>query len=179
MVIIYFIGLFTDVFHRLKVEWLWISVSFWAFGRSLRFLKIIWINIPWKHPSRGFSVAEVQCLSGEVMRIKVRVAQPWNYWPGQSVYVYFPTLLFGFWQSHPISILACTKEFGEKNMEDVPSVEGGREIDITEEDDKLFDIPLLQTDSSSESKVTYFHFLTKAQTGLTRRIRKTALSRDS
>src|SRR6202035_4400110 len=107
MVIIYFIGLFIHVFHRLKVEWLWISVAFWAFDRSLRLLRIIRLNIPWRHPSRGISVAEVECLSGDVMRIKVRVAQPWKYRPGQSVYVYFPTLPFGFWQSHPFSILAC------------------------------------------------------------------------
>jgi predicted ferric reductase len=113
------------------------------------------------------------------MKIKVRVAQPWKYRPGQSVYVYFPTLLFGFWQSHPFSILACTKEVGEKVLEDVSSIEGPGESDGIEEDDKLFDIPLLQTDSSSDSEATYFHFLTKAQTGLTRRIRKTALSRDS
>ena len=55
MVVVYFIGPFIHVFHRLKVEWLWMSVAFWAFNRSLRLLRLLWINIPWANPGHGFS----------------------------------------------------------------------------------------------------------------------------
>jgi hypothetical protein len=37
IVIGYFVGLFISYLHRLKVEWLWISVGFCAFARSFPF----------------------------------------------------------------------------------------------------------------------------------------------
>jgi predicted ferric reductase len=188
MVIIYFVGLFIHVFHRLKVQWLWVSVTFWAIDRSLRTLRLVWLNIPWRHFRRGCSKAEITYLSDDVIRVKVAVAQPWNYLPGQSVYLYFPTLRYGFWQSHPFSILNRTEEYldtksGDEGRREVNELENRQDQQTaftTEDGDKSFESPLLPAKTHHNNrKEKYFHFLVKAQTGLTRRLRDMALSNNS
>jgi hypothetical protein len=121
------------------------------------------------------------------MRFKVTVAQPSKYSPGQSVYLYFPTLRYGFWQSHPFSILNYTEEgvdtkAGDEGRMEVAGCETEQDhetVIATEDGDKLFEIPLLSTKTEKMRKEKYFHFLVKAQTGLTRRIRDMALSNNS
>lgn len=173
MVVVYFIGLFIHVFHRLKVEWLWISVAFWAVDRSLRLLRLLWINIPWTNPRHGFSRATIQCYSGDILRISVQVVQPWKYRPGQSVYLYFPGLRYGFWQSHPFSILSSSddSEEVEDELSVLPTDPQIRDDGTTysDESDKLLG-PSFYRRNRKHKKTRYFTFLVKAQTGLTRRL---------
>lgn len=187
MAIVYFIGLFIHVFHRLKVQWLWISVAFWATDRNLRLFRLLWINLPLRRFRRGCSRAEITYLSDDVLRIKLTPAEPWKYRPGQAVYLYFPTLKYGFWQSHPFSILSYTEE-GTYTKEDdnarmevhewLPEQVHQAPFD-RDDGDKLIEIPLLPTKHHNTRKEKYFHFLIKAQTGLTKRIRDMAIASNS
>jgi len=49
----------------------------------------------------------------------------------------------------------------------------------TDDGDKVIEIPLLPTQPHGTKKEKYFHFLVKAQTGLTERIRDMAISNNS
>ena len=106
------------------------------------------------------------------MRISVQVAQSWKYRPGQHVYLYFPGLRYGFWQSHPFSIL-CSSENSEveDELSVTPTDKQIRDDGTTysDESDKLLG-PSFDRRNRKHKKTRYFTFLAKAQTGLTRRL---------
>jgi len=53
-------------------------------------------------PEAGGTKAEVTALPGDAVRVKMRLARPWTFEPGQHAYVYFPRV--GWWTSHPFSV---------------------------------------------------------------------------
>ena len=79
-------------------------------GQDFAIFSTLLINLPWTSFRSGCSIAEIIYVSDDVLRIKMTPAKPWKYRPGQSVYLYFPSLKYGFWHSHPFSILSYTEE---------------------------------------------------------------------
>ncbi len=53
-------------------------------------------------------------MSGDTVRVKLRLARPWTFRPGQHIYLYLPSI--GWWTSHPFSV-AWSEEEEELNSE--------------------------------------------------------------
>jgi NAD(P)H-flavin reductase len=77
-------------------------------------MKLIYRNF-----GKGGTTAEVQCLPGDAMRVKVRLARPWTFYPGQHAYIYMPAV--GWWMSHPFSV-AWSDEDVEETMSEKDSL---------------------------------------------------------
>jgi ferredoxin-NADP reductase len=56
----------------------------------------------------GKTTALVEALPGDAMRITLKVARPWEFKPGQHMYLYIPSV--GFWTSHPFSVAWSQEE---------------------------------------------------------------------
>jgi predicted ferric reductase len=82
--------------------WLYIAVSFWAFDRVIRPLRIVTLN--WKSWfSKNHPVGMVELLPGDVfVKVTVFPSKIWNFSAGQHCFLYFPTINPS--QSHPFSI---------------------------------------------------------------------------
>ncbi|KXL50146.1 hypothetical protein M433DRAFT_157048 [Acidomyces richmondensis BFW] len=74
-----------------------IAIICWGVERGIRFYKVLYHNT-----GSGFTKAEVEALPGDAVRITLHIARPWNFSPGQHVYLYMPTV--GLWTSHPFSL---------------------------------------------------------------------------
>jgi len=85
--------------------WLYIAFAFWGFDRVMRPFRIVALN--WKswvdktHPS-----STVELLPGdEFVKVTVFPSMLWKFTAGQHCYLYFPTLGWNPFQSHPFSIV--------------------------------------------------------------------------
>jgi hypothetical protein len=78
-------------------------IGLWAVERFLRVFWLIYRNV-----GRGGTKAEVEALPGEAVRVTLRVARPWNFRPGQHVYLYMPSI--GLWTNHPFSLVWSEEE---------------------------------------------------------------------
>jgi predicted ferric reductase len=58
-------------------------------------------------------------MSPIAMRVKVRLARPWTFTPGQHAYLYMPSI--GLWTAHPFSV-AWTDEDVEENVSEKDSL---------------------------------------------------------
>jgi ferredoxin-NADP reductase len=72
-------------------------IAIWIAERTFRLMRLVYRNV-----GRGGTQAEVTALEGDVVRLKVRLARPWKFEPGQHAYVYMPFV--GLWTSHPFSV---------------------------------------------------------------------------
>jgi predicted ferric reductase len=73
------------------------AVILWALERATRLFIIIYRNF-----GRESTTATVEAMPGDAMRITLRMARPWNFRPGQHIYLYIPSV--GWWTSHPFSV---------------------------------------------------------------------------
>lgn len=85
------------------------AIICWGFERGFRFYKVLYHNV-----GNGVTKAEVEALPGDAVRISLRIAKPWNFSPGQHVYLYMPAV--GLWTSHPFSLAWSDEqiEFGRE-----------------------------------------------------------------
>lgn len=101
---------------------------------------------------KGGTTAEVQCFSSGAMRVKVRLARPWIFTPGQHAYIYMPFV--GWWTSHPFSVAWSDEDFEESISEKDSLPKSNSDV-------------LVQTHSN-------IYFLVRRQTGFTDRLWKKA-----
>ena len=73
------------------------AAACWIFERLCRFYLLIRNNF-----HAGVTKAEIEALPGEAVRIILRIARPWEFKPGQHIYLYVPSI--GLWTSHPFTI---------------------------------------------------------------------------
>jgi ferredoxin-NADP reductase len=73
------------------------AVILWALERATRLFIILYRNF-----GRESTTATVEAMPGDAMRITLRMARPWNFRPGQHIYLYIPAV--GWWTSHPFSV---------------------------------------------------------------------------
>jgi predicted ferric reductase len=59
--------------------------------------------------------AEIQVMSPIAMRVKIRLARPWTFTPGQHAYVYMPFV--GLWTAHPFSVVWTDEDVEEEISE--------------------------------------------------------------
>ncbi|KAF2668466.1 hypothetical protein BT63DRAFT_277873 [Microthyrium microscopicum] len=98
-------------------------IAIWCIERGFRMIRIIYHNT-----GNGGTTAEITALPGDAVRIKMRLARPWTFSPGQHAYIYLPRV--GWWQSHPFSV-AWSDEDEEDTMSDKDSLPSTK-LDIIE-----------------------------------------------
>lgn len=76
------------------------AIALWALDRGFRLARIGYRNF-----GRKMTTATVEVLPGEALRVTLRVTRPWQFQPGQHLYLYMPTV--GLWTSHPFTISWC------------------------------------------------------------------------
>jgi hypothetical protein len=91
-------------------------------------------------------------MPGEALRVKLDMTRPWNFQPGQHVYLYVPSV--GLWTSHPFTVAWSE----EKELESA-SIEKG--------------LAKTQQDVLALSKST-FYLLIRRRTGFTDSLYKKA-----
>ncbi|KAL1857936.1 hypothetical protein Plec18167_001660 [Paecilomyces lecythidis] len=74
-----------------------VALIAWGLERFARFAILLYRNL-----GNGITTAVVEALPGDAMRITVKMARPWNFEPGQHMYLYMPSV--GLWTSHPFSV---------------------------------------------------------------------------
>lgn len=67
------------------------------FQRSVRVIRIFIRNI-----GRARTTATVVVVPGDAMRINLKMSRPWEFKPGQHLYLYIPSV--SLWMSHPFSV---------------------------------------------------------------------------
>ncbi|CDO93400.1 unnamed protein product [Kluyveromyces dobzhanskii CBS 2104] len=101
---IYIAGLWYHVriFGGAWMEYVYSSIAVWAADHFFRMCRLLWFG--------AFSKAECELFPDD-NTIKIRVARPktWKPFPGAFVYIYF-LRPYGFWQSHPFTILSHDSE---------------------------------------------------------------------
>lgn len=73
------------------------AIIIWASFRYLRLMTLLYRSI-----GRGGSKARIEPLHGGAVKITLKVARPWTYRPGQSLYLTVPSI--GLWTAHPFSV---------------------------------------------------------------------------
>lgn len=133
--------------YAAQTAYLKLVIALWIIERGFRLMRIIYRNI-----GKGGTTAEVTCLPGGAMRVKVRLARPWTFHTGQHAYIYMP--LVGYWMSHPFSV-AWSDEDVEESVSEKNS--------LPKNSDDLF-----------ANKYENIYFLIRRRTGFTERLWKKA-----
>lgn len=98
--------------------------ALWLAERSWRLFTIVRHNV-----GNGGTHAEVEALSGAV-RVTIKIARPWNFQPGQHLYLYMPSV--GLWTNHPFSIAWSEEGYSDNDLpmyeEEKGFVVHGREL---------------------------------------------------
>jgi Ferric reductase NAD binding domain/FAD-binding domain len=81
--------------------------------RSQRLARII--RIVYRNVGRPVTKAEIEVMSGIAMRVKVRLARPWTFTPGQHAYLYVPSV--GWWTAHPFSVVWTDEDVEDSGSE--------------------------------------------------------------
>jgi NAD(P)H-flavin reductase len=74
-----------------------VVIAIWALDRSFRMFRLIYRNV-----GNNGTKAEVEVLPGDAVRVTMKLARPWRFYPGQHAYIYMPAI--GWWTSHPFSV---------------------------------------------------------------------------
>jgi len=61
------------------------------------------------------TTAEIEVMSAIAMRVKVRLARPWTFTPGQHAYIYMPSV--GWWTAHPFSVVWTDEDIEDSTSE--------------------------------------------------------------
>ncbi|KAJ5643871.1 uncharacterized protein N7484_006378 [Penicillium longicatenatum] len=95
-------------------NYLFTAIILWISERTVRIVILIYRNY-----GPNSTMANVEILHGDAMRITLRLARPWTFKPGQHLYLYIPAV--GWWTSHPFSI--AWSENTHSDEEGLPSSE--------------------------------------------------------
>jgi ferric-chelate reductase len=88
------------------LEWIYASIALWCVDRILRVLRMV---------SFGFRDAKVEYISDETFKVTVQKGRFFDSFPGSFAYLYFFTP-YGFWQSHPFTIIDSALQPNEITM---------------------------------------------------------------
>ncbi|MCJ1387789.1 hypothetical protein MMC18_000632 [Xylographa bjoerkii] len=97
VVILVFAALYIHLEGLQQQIYVQITIASWAIERGIRLGLMIYRNA-----GRGGSRATIEALAGDAIRVTIKMARPWNYQPGQYMFLTLPSI--GLWTSHPFSI---------------------------------------------------------------------------
>ncbi|CDO96624.1 unnamed protein product [Kluyveromyces dobzhanskii CBS 2104] len=116
---LYIAGLWLHLrkFDGLWMEYVYSAIGVWSADHFFRLCRLLWFGI--------FTKAECQLFQDD-QTIKIKVPRPssWKPFPGAFVYIYFMRP-YGFWQSHPFTILAHDNDSDGKYIYMYVKVKGG------------------------------------------------------
>jgi len=100
----------------LAIVGLWMHLKGLKEQRLLLGVIIIWIlelftrvaTVIYRNLGPGGTKAVVEALPGDALRVTLSIARPWNFRPGQHIYMYMPSV--GLWTSHPFSLAWSEEE---------------------------------------------------------------------
>ncbi|MCJ1289248.1 hypothetical protein MMC34_000780 [Xylographa carneopallida] len=96
VVILVFGALYIHLEGLQQLIYVQIAIAAWATERGVRLALMIYRNA-----GRGGTVAIIEPLAGDAIRVTIKMARPWNYQPGQYMFLTLPSI--GLWTSHPFS----------------------------------------------------------------------------
>ncbi|MCJ1399497.1 hypothetical protein MMC11_002699 [Xylographa trunciseda] len=97
VVILVFAALYIHLEDLQQQIYIQITIACWAIERGIRLGLLIYRNA-----GRGGTRATIEPLAGDAIRVTVKMARPWNYQPGQYMFLTLPSI--GLWTSHPFSV---------------------------------------------------------------------------
>lgn len=153
--IVWLVGSYYHVYlleEKQYLPWIWAAVAFWAFDRTVRIGRLVWINVNWsgKRPTN----TDVTLYNDSIIKMSIPVADGWNLAPGSYVFLYFPS--FKVWQSHPFTIVDISKSSAVRYVE---------KSGVT-----------VQEDSLSSEDADRMTILFRAHKGVTKQILKKAIA---
>lgn len=96
------------IFNGLWMEYVYAAIGLWCGDHFLRICRVLWFGV--------FKRAECQLFEEDgTIKIKIPKTSYWKPFPGAFVYIYF-LRPYGFWQSHPFTILFHDKDANDDNI---------------------------------------------------------------
>jgi hypothetical protein len=139
--------------------WIWMTVSFWALDHLIRYLRIA---------KNGMGKAEITVLDDEYIQINVRDIEVEGH-----VYLYFPTLTWRFWESHPFSVYASAIPDRTEESESVSPTSSRSQENVFSDNEK--NIPNVHIESAKYKKHQHLHpgfsLLVRTMDGTTKHLR--------
>lgn len=96
---------FLGVYVHLQIDklpqttWATAIAVIWFLERSIRFMRLLYLNVSLKH---GSTKVVVEALPGEACRVTFQLPKRIHVNPGSHVYAYLPSV--ALWMSHPFSV---------------------------------------------------------------------------
>lgn len=141
--------------HLPQYSWIQLVLAGYLLEWTMRSLQLVWLNVSRK---RGFTSVTIEALPGDACKLTFKLARPADIPPGSFVHVYFPLLTpFLPLTSHPFSVAWTTESPRHALADDLEK--GTTLYDPTDPD---FD--------RANRIVTSVQLITKARSGLTRRM---------
>ncbi|ODQ66015.1 hypothetical protein NADFUDRAFT_51285 [Nadsonia fulvescens var. elongata DSM 6958] len=105
-VLVAFVATYYHVHGMGYTQSVYLTFALWAMDWLLRFCNIMWINLSlWRGDSNRVKSAEADMsLVGGNIVMNVKTPMPWNFKPGQFVFVYVASL--NPWECHPFSLVS-------------------------------------------------------------------------
>lgn len=83
-------------------DYIWPALMLWALDRTLRVSRIVWNNRLWVVGESRYSLATVELVSDDTIRLSLARRFKWR--PGQHAYVILPTISRLPFEAHPFTI---------------------------------------------------------------------------
>ena len=173
--ILAFLGVFVHLHldHLPQRIWATAIAAIWFLERSIRFLRLLYLNVSLKD---GSTKVVVEALPGEASRVTFYLPKRIHVNPGSHVYAYLPGI--SFWMSHPFSVAwaesTCSAESGSQSIESVqPS---SKELELTPsmlENQSVIEFDSYLPPSPQSTKIT---LIMSARQGMTRKLYNRALA---
>ncbi|KEF58058.1 uncharacterized protein A1O9_05981 [Exophiala aquamarina CBS 119918] len=144
-----------------QLHMLMTAICLWAIARGWRLVTLLW-----RSAGRGGCKARIESLQGGAVKISLKVARPWTYRPGQSLYLTIPSV--GLWTAHPFSVAWSGVEQALDRSASV-RIQSSEKTSATLNRDVEAEIPGDQTIS----------LIVKSHSGLTRRLFDHAVKPDA
>jgi len=157
-------GCYLHIYYRFAHQWgyeVWIlvAIAVWAYDRVARVARIL---------RNGVRHAMVSVIDDDYVRVNI---------PGVTaeghVYLYFPTLSWRFWESHPFSVASALLQEDNSASRKSSDVEKASTRSMPSTKQMQVNIAPLSTDnnSSKERQTLGLTFLIRTRSGLTKLIR--------
>ena len=157
LIILTLIFLWQHLSSFIQRRYLGAAILIWIVELALRFTSLLYRSL-----GRTRTLATVEPLPGDAVRLTLHLPRPFNFKPGQHMYLMIPSL--GLWTSHPFSIAWSDISSSPSNL-------------LAEKP-----LPIHSSDVSIYSSMPASHqshtisAIIRSRTGLTSRLHKNALS---
>ncbi|KAK6992759.1 ferric reductase NAD binding domain-containing protein, partial [Favolaschia claudopus] len=117
--------------------YIWPSLVVWGFDRSLRFIRIFFVNggvlTLFSTKSSPFLRAKIEVISPQFLRVTVRRPDYFRWSPGQLAYLSIPRVSAMPWETHPFTIASIDGDIPRAAAPESPGEDSSSEkVDLAE-----------------------------------------------